>query len=310
MFFMKKMNVLPFQNVKNRYLRMFLIVGEFFLLMYILSCIGLYFLQDKLIFVPKDKIVASPKDYGIDFENVYFSSKNDQLHGYYVKNKKQISNIDNSATFNPQDFTIFYCHGNAGNVSYRSEQIKMYYDLGFNVFVFDYSGYGQSSGKPSAEAVEQNTIDAWHYLTKEKKVPREKIIVVGRSLGGFAALTAAEKFSPFALSLESTFSSIKNIAQHQMPLFPTFLILKNNFDNIAKIKRIKVPIFMVHSKDDNVVKYYHSQKLLKAANANENIPTISFKSFIGNHNGCYDVSENNYPEEFFNFFKKIYETKK
>ena len=288
---------------------MFLIISEFFLLMYILLCVALYFLQDKLIFVPKIKIVASPNDYGIDFENVYFPSQDDMLHGYYVRNQTKKLNDHNVTFFNPNDFTIFYCHGNAGNVSYRSSQIKMYYDLGFNVFVFDYSGYGQSSGKPSAETIEQNTIDAWKYLTTQKNISSNKIIVVGRSLGGFAALTAAEKFSPFALSLESTFSSIKNIAQHQMPIFPAFLILKNNFDNVKKIKKIKVPLFIVHSKEDNIVKYYHSQKLLKAAKNNKEIPKISFKSFIGGHNGCYEIVENHYPEEFFSFFKNIYENR-
>ncbi len=302
---MKKLNVLPFQKVTNRYLRMTLIIIEFAVIAYVLICIAIYFLQDKLIFLPKFEIIQTPKDYGIEFKNIYFSSGEDKLHGYYIPHKT-IKKDANEGKLNPNDYTILYCHGNAGNVSHRENTIKMYHNLGFNIFLFDYSGYGESSGKPSAENLELNVVNAWNFLTKQKGIPEKKIIIIGRSLGGFVALSAGEKFNPFALSLESTFSSIKNIAQHQMPLVPAKLILKNDFDNMAKIKNVKVPIFMVHSKDDKIVKYYHSQKLLKAAKENDVIKQITFRSFTGGHNGCYFQDENNYTTKFLAFLDDVY----
>ncbi|UDQ97222.1 alpha/beta hydrolase [Lentisphaerota bacterium WC36G] len=299
---MKKLNVLPFQNVKNWYLRMFLIITEFFLLLYIISCVALYFLQDNLIFIPKSDTFETPAEYGIEYDNIYFSSGTDKLHAYYAKGRF----IEDAETeFNANDYTILYCHGNAGNISHRSKTMKTYHDYGFNIFVFDYSGYGQSSGRPSAENVQQNALDAWDYLINEMRIPANKIIVLGRSMGGFAALSIAEKHQPFALSLESTFSSILNIAQHQMPIFPARLILKNNFDNLSKISKVKSPLFMVHSKEDNVVKYYHSQKLLKAAKNNNDIPRLKFTPFIGTHNHCYTEVTNEYHQKFFNFMEKI-----
>ncbi len=302
---MKNLNVLPFQKVTNRYLRMTLIIVEFTVIAYILICIAIYFLQDKLIFVPKFAIVQIPTDYGIEFENIYFSSGKDKLHGYYIPNK--IAPKDTKEIiFNPNNYTILYCHGNAGNISHRENTIKMYHNLGFNIFLFDYSGYGESSGKPSAENLERNVVDAWNFLIKKKSIPEKKIIVIGRSLGGFVALSAGEKFNPFAVSLESTFSSIKNIAQKQMPLLPATLILKNSFDNVAKIKNVKVPIFMVHSQNDTIVKYYHSQKLLKAAKENDVLTQITFKKFIGGHNDCYFKNENDYTTKLLAFLDDVY----
>jgi fermentation-respiration switch protein FrsA (DUF1100 family) len=141
----------------------------------------LYILQPKLLYVPLREIPCTPAELGLDFENIIFKSADGlRLSGWYVP-------AENS------QFTILFCHGNSGNMAHCLDSIDIFHDLGLNCFIFDYRGYGNSKGKPSEEGTYLDAEAAYKWLTEEKKISRDSIIVFGRSLGGSVAAQLATK---------------------------------------------------------------------------------------------------------------------
>ncbi len=139
--------------------------------------------QEKLIFFPTNEIMPIPHPRGVEIEEVFFKTKDGEtLHGYF-------SPIEKS------DETILFFHGNAGNVSGRIGRLFLLHKLGKNVLIFDYRGFGQSSGEiRNEEDLYLDGSAAVKFLEKEKKLPVEKMVFWGRSLGGGVALEVAKRF--------------------------------------------------------------------------------------------------------------------
>ena len=96
-----------------------------------------YLLQDRLLYFPSHKLVASPADVGLRFESVSFETEDGEtLDGWWIPAE-------------PERAVLLFCHGNAGNISHRLESVEIFHRLGLIVLLFDYRGYGQSTGKPS-----------------------------------------------------------------------------------------------------------------------------------------------------------------
>jgi hypothetical protein len=168
-----------------------------------------------------------------------------------------------------EDNIIIYSHGNAGWIGYLldSTSINALSKYG-SVFMYDYRGYGISSGKPSEEGVYNDIMSVWNYLVNDKKISPRKIIIYGHSLGSAIStklvkkLCMSKKLSkdllPKALILEAPFVNIKKIAKKFVPSFVTNFVVCN-FDNEKCIKNInnKVPIYILHSKNDEIIPYEH-----------------------------------------------------
>ena len=122
--------------------------------------------------LPGRELIASPDDIGLQYENVSLTSKDGEtLHGWYIPAP------DSSAV-------LLFFHGNAGNISHRLDSIRIFHDLGLDVLIIDYRGYGQSTGKASEQGTYLDALAAWNYLVTTRRVAAERIIVFGRSLGG------------------------------------------------------------------------------------------------------------------------------
>jgi fermentation-respiration switch protein FrsA (DUF1100 family) len=162
---------------------------------------------------------------------------------------------------------VLYCHGNAGNLSHRSAQIAQWQDhLGQSVLIFDYPGYGKSGGKPSEAACYAAAEAAYDWLVDNAMVPAEQIILYGGSLGGGVAVELAHRGKAHrALVLLKTFTSIPDMAQQQYPWFPARWLVRNKFDNLAKIGQCSGPVFIAHGDCDRLVPYSHGQRLVAAA---------------------------------------------
>ena len=112
---------------------------------------------------------------GLPLEDVWFTAADGtKLFGWYVENRATAA-------------MILWCHGNAGNIINRLENLRELYRLGLSVFLFDYRGYGRSQGRPSEEGLYQDSFGAHDYLTRTRMIRPERIVLFGRSLGAAVA---------------------------------------------------------------------------------------------------------------------------
>jgi pimeloyl-ACP methyl ester carboxylesterase len=167
-------------------------------------------------------------------------------------------------------------------MSHRIESAQIFHSLGLNVFLFDYRGYGMSSGTPSEEQTYEDASAAWRYLIDIRGIPESDIIILGRSMGGPIAAKLAKDHNPVLVILESTFTSIPDIGKSRFPIFPTKLLVKIHYPTIDYIKEIQAPILIVHSRDDEIVPYWMGEMLFENANSPKEFVALS-----GGHNETY-----------------------
>jgi len=132
------------------------------------------------------------------------------------------------------------------------------------VFIVDYRGYGRSEGTPTEHGLYLDARAAWDYLTNERGVPSERVIIFGKSLGGAPAIDLASQVEPAGLIVQSSFTSAADMAAVVMPLLPS-VFLRTKMDSVTKISRISCPKLFIHSRADEVVPFELGYRLYQAA---------------------------------------------
>jgi len=233
------------------------------------------------------EITITPESIGLSYEEIYFNTAdNKRLHAWLISNDKA-------------KFTIIFCHGNAGNISHRLEKIELFYNLGLNVFIFDYRGYGKSEGMPSEAGLYKDIDAAYKYLTEGRGVAKDSIILYGESLGGAVSINLAVKSEIGALITEEAFTSIKDMAKIYYPFIPHF-IMQSKLDSVSKIKNVKCPKLVIHSINDEIVPYHLGEKLFNAAPSPK-----KFLKIRGAHNTAFLDSRERFTEGIRGFLKEI-----
>jgi fermentation-respiration switch protein FrsA (DUF1100 family) len=228
----------------------------------------LIFGQSRLMYFPSRSIVNTPKDTGLDYENLRLTTTDGlTIAAWWMPVE------DNNAP------VILFAHGNGGNISYRLPYIRIFHQMGFASLFFDYRGYGESEGEPSEQGTYLDGSAAWDYLTKVRQIPANRIIIYGESLGGGVATYLAVKYQPAGLILGSTFTSVPDRAKELFPLMPIDLIAQFQYNNLERLRQIQTPILIIHSPQDEIIPFHHGQKLYEAANQ----PKF-FLEIQGNHN--------------------------
>ncbi len=234
---------------------------------YVLYCAVLYVMQSRFIYFPDSELIASPEEIGLVFESIYFPSMDEvKLHGWFVPAKNSRA-------------TVLLCHGNAGNISHRLDEIQVFNRLGLDVFVFDYRGYGLSEGKATELGTYYDAEGAWRFLTEVKKIPDKRIIIAGRSLGGAIAARLAEQKNPKALILESAFTSIPDIAGLYYSFVSVQLLSRYHYPTKLYVQNVNCPVLVIHSRDDELIPFSHGQELHRLAK-----PPKEFLTLSGSHN--------------------------
>ena len=274
-------------GIKRIRMRSFITLAAKLLLGYVIILALMYVYQSKLVYFPYGIIDKTPKNIYLEYESIYIkSTDNTKIHAWYIPK-------------NGAKTTIFFLHGNGGNLSHRTEYIRLFNSIGLNVFIFDYRGYGNSSG----EVNEQNTYDdaklAWEYLLNNKGTKPENIVILGRSLGGAIAAKLGSEVRPKALILDSTFTTIKEFASYAYPFVPLSLV-RFNYETTKYLKNINYPVLVIHSTEDNIVPF----KFGKAVFENANQPKY-FLQIKGNHNFGFLESEKIYLNGIDRFIKAI-----
>jgi Prolyl oligopeptidase family. len=239
---------------------------------YALIGLVLYFAQTRLIYYPVAELFVTPERIGLSYEAVRFETDDGiQLHAWYIP-------AEGPPAESPRAVLLFF-HGNAGNISHRLDSIKIFHRLGLSTFIIDYRGYGLSKGQPTEEGTYRDAEAAWGYLVDTRNIARDKIVVFGRSLGGAVATWLAARERPRALIIESTFTSIPDLAARYYPFLPVRLLTRFYYDTLATIQRVHCPVLVIHSTEDEIIPFHHSRRIFDAANEPKQLLTIQ-----GGHN--------------------------
>ena len=238
----------------------------------VLGC-TLYFMQPTFLYSPVREIPYTPDELGLDFENVIFRNSDGlKLTGWYIP-------------AHGSELTVLFCHGNGGNMMHCLDSINIFYDLGLNCFIFDYCGYGGSQGNPSEEGTYHDADAAYKWLTEEKKVSPDNIIIFGRSLGGSIAAHLAGTVKAKALIIESAFTSYVDIGKKFYPYMPVRWFARFKYTTIDYIRKVHCPVMIIHSRYDEVVPFEFGLELYEAANGPK-----EFVEIFGSHNDGFLVS--------------------
>ena len=165
----------------------------------------------------------------------------------------------------PTTPVILWCHGNAGNVSHRLENIRRLYQRGISVFIFDYRGYGRSTGVPSEAGLYQDALASYDYLIHVRRISPERLILFGRSLGSGVAGEVAVQRPSAGLIVESSFPSIQAMSdQHYLGL-PARWFTDVDFNLTQKVHSLQVPLLVIHGDQDSIVPMALGRQVFEAA---------------------------------------------
>jgi uncharacterized protein len=239
----------------------FAIVGA-----YLLVVGAIWYVQAKVIFQPSRTVQRTPADLGVKFNDVTLPLHGDQLAGWWVPSD------------DPQARTLLYLHGNAGNVGANADDVVRLRRTGLNIFIFDYRGYGASTGGPPREKLLYEDAErAWKYLVAERNIPPAHIAIYGHSLGGAVAIDLASKHPEAgALITDGAFTSIADLSSRMSyaAYLPVRLILTERFDSISKIGSIHVPQLFLHGEADRMNPPAMARRLFDAAPGPKQIALI------------------------------------
>lgn len=226
---------------------------------------------------PSRALITTPTDIGLDYENVSLTtSDNENLHGWYIP------------AANSKGVLLFF-HGNAGNISHRLDSIKIFHGLGLDTLIIDYRGYGQSTGKTTEQGTYRDAQAAWDYLIDSRRIPADRIIVFGRSLGGAVGAWLAGKTTPAAVIIESSFSSGEDMGRRLYPFMPIRLITRLKYPVVDYTARLNCPVLVVHSRHDEIIPFAMGEAIYTAVKQDK-----KFLELRGDHNNGFLISRSDY----------------
>lgn len=257
-----------------------------YVVVFLVTLLGVLFylsyprVENSFVFYPASSFELTPSDLGLPYEDIFFTTADgERLHGWLFPL--------------PCDSPIIlFCHGNAGNISYRLDNIRMLLESGLSVFIFDYRGYGKSTGTPSERGLYRDGEAAWDYLVQEQQVRPERIVLFGRSLGAAVAVDLALKRKVRSLIAEGAFTSTREMAKTLFPLNLLSLFIPAHYNNREKVARLPLPKLIVHGDADEIVPFAMGKKLFAAAM----IPKWFYRIPGAGHNDTYLVGGRTYFE--------------
>ena len=211
----------------------------------------------------------SPDRIGLTFENVFFKSADDtQLSGWFIPAVGVNSTLEAKGT-------VVHMHGNAQNMTAQWRFVQWVPERGYNLFVFDYRGYGQSHGKPEPKGVFEDAVAALDYLSTRSDIDTGKLFVFGQSLGGMIALASvgASPKGVRAVLAEAPFHSYTALSDDRTP--GEGQIVDETWSATTYVARLTpIPLLLIHGTSDKVVPYPHSQMLLSEAREPKRLVTV------------------------------------
>jgi fermentation-respiration switch protein FrsA (DUF1100 family) len=210
-------------------------------------------LLNALLYFPSRTIVQSPADAGLAYVDVEFETADrERLHGWWVTRRAVALGH------------VLLCHGNAGNVGDRVVHAAVLTAAGFDVLLFDYRGYGHSSGTPGEQGTYRDARAALACLLRQPDVDASRVLYLGESLGGAVALELALAHPPAGLVLLSAFTSVRDMARVHYGLLPAPLV-PDAYPSLSLIATLRAPLLVLHGDDDAIVPVEQGRALFEAA---------------------------------------------
>ena len=263
----KKIRGILFMHIKWPYL--------ICILLFIIISFYIFYpeIENFFVFFPDKNIADTPDEYGMTYKEVFFNTVDGiKLNGWFLPSDVKV----------PAPVMLFF-HGNAGNISHRLDNIRHLLQRGLQVFIFDYRGYGKSSGRPSEKGLYLDGLAAYDYLTAAEHISPGDIILFGRSLGAAIAINTALKRDVRSVIMESAFLSTKDLAG-TMLLFNLFSrFLPPNYNNLEKVKKVRVPKLFIHGDKDLLVPFSMGEQLYREAES----PKYFLRLEDSGHNDTY-----------------------
>ncbi len=218
----------------------------------------LYLNQERMVFLPEiggREYAGTPQVLGLAFEEITLPTEDGEtLAAWFVPAR------------GPRGVVLF-CHGNAGNISHRLDFLLMFHRMDYSTLIFDYRGYGRSSGRPTEAGTYLDARAGWDYLVSARGVAPGQIVLYGESLGGAVAARLAEQTDPGALVLASTFTSVPDLGAETYPFLPVRRLARIHYDTRDSLARVRAPVLVAHSPGDEIVPFSHGEALYQAARA-------------------------------------------
>ncbi|HBA85707.1 MAG TPA: hypothetical protein DCZ95_16620, partial [Verrucomicrobia bacterium] len=230
----------------------------------------------RYLYYPDHRVYQTPQEKGLRFEAVDFSSSDGTaLSGWFVPaTRKAIG-------------TIIHFHGNAQNMTAHFSFVDWLPAEGFNIFIFDYRGYGRSGGTPQRQGLHDDCIAAIAYVQQRPDVDPDALLIFGQSLGGAHALAVLgeKRYNGVqAVAIDSAFYSYRAIVRDKIGEMPiawiakwplSFLVINNRYSPGAVVQKISpTPLLLIHGTADQVIPYRHAQALFKKAREPKELWTI------------------------------------
>jgi fermentation-respiration switch protein FrsA (DUF1100 family) len=162
---------------------------------------------------------------------------------------------------------MLFLHGNAATIAARVN-IAHYTELrqlGLNLLAPEYRGFASLEGVPTEQSLSEDARAAYDYLRTARRVAASRIVIYGWSLGSAVAVDLASKVDQAGVILEGAPASLVDIGQQRYPFFPIRLLMRNPFDSIRKVDRIRAPMLFIHSPDDTIIPIAEGRRLYDAA---------------------------------------------
>lgn len=230
--------------------------------------IGLRAFERAMVFVPSRAMLSHPGTVGLKYEPLFLTASDGvRLRAWWIPARSA-------------DATVMLClHGNGGNLSHRTDKMRLFHDAGAAQLWLDWRGYGESAGSPNEPGLYRDAHAGWAWLTAVKQVSAAKLVLYGESLGGAAAVELATRVPAAGLIVDSSFTSLTEMIGVVLPWFPARLAAIR-FDNLARLPRVTIPTLFLHSPQDDIIPYEMALRNLGASGAAKK----SLVDLKGSHN--------------------------
>jgi fermentation-respiration switch protein FrsA (DUF1100 family) len=224
---------------------------------------------DSLFYAPDSRAYSNPSQDGYAYEDVQFSSADGtKLSGWFIPAQGEALG------------TVIHFHGNSQNMTAHYSYVSWLPANGFNVFLFDYRGYGASEGNPTRQGIFEDSVAAVEHIKSRTDIDQNKLIAFGQSLGGANALAVfgSKRYEGLVgLATDSAFSSYKSVAGENIWIFKplAFFLVGNKLSPKKYVANIApTPLLIIHGTDDDVTSYRHAKRLYKKAKEPKELWTL------------------------------------